>query len=298
MPVFRGEIVNSIDPTKRSPDPERLVEAYFRSAATMNQLRQISDLSSTSKAILEDLIEAGIKENEATSENFMKFESTIARAKFENFYTSHEALLLNYEECLTRIFEDGRCYTLSAPFLWIGERTRNTKDAHFNFASGIGNPIGIKISDKITPEELVTVIRTLNPNNVPGKLTLITRFGASKVEKALPPLVEAVKTNKLNVLWFSDVVHGNTIKIDGIKTRMYEDLKKELLAVASILKEQGARLNGVHLEVTPENVTECIGGYCKKIEKEDLPKNYTSLCDPRLNMVQSVELLMEVAPFL
>ena len=298
VPVFRGEIVNSFDISKRNPDPNRLIEAYFRSAATLNLLRQNPELGSATKTIIRDLIESGITENEATSEKFKKFEPAISRAKFENFYSSHEALLLNYEECLTRRFDDDKYYALSAPFLWIGERTRNVKDAHLDFASGIANPIGIKISDKITPEDLVSVIRKLNPNNEPGKLTLITRFGASKAEKALPPLIEAVKVNKLNVLWFADVVHGNTVKVEGIKTRFYDDLKKELLAVATLLKEQGLRLNGIHLEVTPDNVTECMGGHCKKIDKEDLPKNYTSLCDPRLNMIQSIELLMDVAPSL
>jgi len=295
IPVFRGEIVNSIDPSKRNADPQRLLEAYFRSVATMNQLRQKPDLSVSSKNAVNELIEAGMKENISTSEQFSRFESALARIELENFYTSHEALLLDYEECFTRRFDDSKYYTLSAPFLWIGERTRNVKDAHLDFVSGISNPIGVKISDKISPEDLVKIVRKLNPNNEPGKLTLITRFGASKVDKALPPLIEAVKTEKLNVLWFADIVHGNTIKVDGIKTRVYEDLKKELLTVISILKENELRLNGIHMEVTPDNVTECLGGFCRKIEKEDLSKNYTSLCDPRLNLTQSVELMLEIS---
>lgn len=295
VPVFRGEIVNSIDPAKRSPDPKRLIEAYFRSAATMNLLRQFPDLGISSNNAINELVEAGIKENEVTNQLFMRYESAMSRGKFKNLYVSHEALLLNYEECLVRKSEEGQFYALSAPFLWIGERTRSLKDAHLEFASGISNPIGIKISEKVTPEDLVAIIRKLNPKNEPGKLTLITRFGVSKAEKVLPPLIEAVKTNKLNVLWFADVVHGNTIKVDGIKTRLYDDLKKELLDVIGVLKEQGLKLNGIHLEVTPDNVTECLGGYCRKIEKEDLPKNYTSLCDPRLNLTQSIELIMEVA---
>ena len=214
-----------------------------------------------------------------------------------NFYTAHECLLLPYEQALTR--QDSitnRWYGCSAHMLWIGERTRQLDHAHVHFCSGINNPIGVKISDKCTPEELLTMLDTVNPDNIPGKVTIVVRMGAEKLREKLPTLIRAVQREGRTVLWISDPVHGNTIKTEtGVKTRPFDRIRDELRAFFDVHAEMGTHPGGVHLEMTGEDVTECIGGSITNVSVNDLEKRYNTYCDPRLNGDQALELAFLIA---
>jgi 3-deoxy-7-phosphoheptulonate synthase len=213
-----------------------------------------------------------------------------------DFYTAHECLLLPYEQALTR--EDsttGRWYDCSAHMLWVGERTRQLDGAHLEFTRGIGNPLGVKISDKCSPEELIRIIDTMNPQNIPGRLTIIVRMGAEKLRKNLPGLIRAVQREGKSVLWISDPVHGNTRKTDsGFKTRDFDNIRAELRAFFDVHDEMGSHPGGVHLEMTGEDVTECVGGL-SDVTEETLSKRYNTYCDPRLNGAQALELAFLIA---
>jgi 3-deoxy-7-phosphoheptulonate synthase len=211
-------------------------------------------------------------------------------------YTSHEALLLPYEQALTRQDpQTGEFFGCSGAFLWIGERTRQIDGASVEYMRGISNPIGVKISSSMEPAELLALIDVLNPENEPGRLTLITRMGADKIEKHLPPLLRAVKTESRNVVWMTDSMHGNTFTADnGFKTRSYNDIAREVKGFFNAHKAEGTIPGGVHFEMTGAKVTECVGG-AAGITSEDLPSHYESLCDPRLNSAQSLELSFQIA---
>lgn len=213
-----------------------------------------------------------------------------------DFFTAHECLLLPYEQALTRLDSTtGRWYDCSAHMLWVGERTRQMDGAHLEFVRGIGNPLGVKISDKCSPEELIRIIDNMNPQNTPGRLTIIVRMGAEKMRKNLPGLIRIVQREGKSVLWISDPVHGNTYKTDdGIKTRNFEKIRDELRAFFDVHDEMGSHPGGVHIEMTGEDVTECTGGL-SGVTESSLKDRYHTYCDPRLNGAQSLELAFLIA---
>lgn len=213
-----------------------------------------------------------------------------------DFFTAHECLLLPYEQALTRQDSTtGRWYDCSAHMLWVGERTRQLDGAHLEFTRGIGNPLGVKISDKCSPEELIRIVDTMNPDNLPGRLTIIVRMGAEKMRKNLPGLIRAVQREGKSVLWISDPVHGNTYKTEsGIKTRNFEKIRDELRAFFDVHDEMGTHPGGVHIEMTGEDVTECTGGI-SGVTEQNLSDRYHTYCDPRLNGAQALELAFLIA---
>lgn len=213
-----------------------------------------------------------------------------------DFFTSHECMLLPYEEALTRLDStSGRWYDCSAHMLWVGEKTRQQDGAHLEFCRGVNNPLAVKISEKCTPDELITVINTMNPENIPGRMTLIVRMGAEKLRKNLPGLIRAVQREGKSVLWISDPVHGNTRKTgDGFKTRDFETIRSELRAFFDVHDEMGSHPGGVHLIMTGEDVTECIGGM-SNVTEENIGERYNTSSDPRLNGAQALELAFLIA---
>ncbi|MFT4718498.1 MAG: 3-deoxy-7-phosphoheptulonate synthase [Rickettsiales bacterium] len=306
-PSYRGDIVNSLEFNEqaRTPDPKRLIEAYFHSAATMNYLKSLANggyasLNNIEKwnsefalTLKNNKIEE-IIENVNKSIKFLKncgvdIDQTTNLNRAE-FYTSHEALLLNYEEAFTRKMSDGKYYDLSSHFLWIGDRTRSPDEAHVEFLRGIENPVAFKVGPKITKDDIIKLIDILNPNNTPGKLTLISRMGADNVEELLPPLVEFVKNEGRNVIWSCDPMHGNIIKTsNNYKTRKFNDILSEIKSFTRIHKSIGTYAGGVHFEMTGQDVTECLGGN-QDISEDILKERYKTHCDPRLNSSQSLEL--------
>ncbi len=208
------------------------------------------------------------------------------------FYTSHEALMLNYEQAFTRNNHSNKYrgyYDLSAHMLWIGDRTRNPKEAHVEFMRGINNPIAFKVGPSISQDDLMELLDILNPENIPGRITLISRMGAHKVEELLPPLVNLVKKEGRNVVWSCDPMHGNTIKAGGYKTRKFDDILGEIKSFFNVHRSCGTYAGGIHFEMTGQDVTECLGGN-HKISEIDLQQRYHTHCDPRLNSSQSLEL--------
>lgn len=314
LPSYRGDIINgeSFSEDSRIHDPERMLQAYHQSAQTLNILRafamggyaDISRLHAWNLDFVENL-PVGNRYREMCGKvdeslRFMKAIGVDTRSPTFTqcrFYTAHEALLLPYEQALTR--QDsitGRYYDCSAHLLWIGERTRQPDHAHLHFVSGVNNPIGIKLSDKATPEELISLLDKLNPDNIPGRITLIVRMGAEKLRQKLPQLIRAVQREGRIVLWCSDPVHANTIKTDsGLKTRPFERICDEMKAFFDVHAEMGTHPGGVHLEMTGRDVTECIGGDIDSISLDDLGKKYYTTCDPRLNGKQALEISFLIA---
>lgn len=317
IPSFRGHMVNDETPTleARRPDPKRLITAYNQSTSTLNLLRAFTKggfadlsrvhswnrefVSSSSAGLHYEKIAMDIER----ALSFMKAcgidlynEPTI---KEVDFFTSHEALILEYEQALTRIDSiTGDPYGCSAHMLWIGDRTRQLEGAHLEFVSGIKNPIGIKVGNGVDKNELIKVIEKLNPENKSGRLTLITRFGKNNIDSKLPSLVEAVKKNGANVLWICDPMHGNTyLTENNIKTRDFSDVMSELKSFFEIHKSFGTWPGGIHVELTGDGVTECVGGETETSE-ENLELRYTSMCDPRLNARQAIDMAFRVAEML
>ena len=314
LPSFRGHIVNDATPTAaaRVPDPERLVQAYHQSASTLNLLRAFT------KGGFADLsrVHAWTQEFVATSREGERYEAIaneIERAlrfmracgiDLEGTYqlhevdvfTSHEALLLGYEQALTR--QDsltGAWYDCSAHFLWIGDRTRQLDGAHVEFLRGVGNPLGCKIGPTATAEWLIELCQALNPSQVPGRLTLITRMGADHIEEALRPLLRAVKEAGHPVVWACDPMHGNTFSsTGGRKTRDFETICREIAGFMRAHRAEGTWPGGVHIELTGDDVTECLGG-AEEILHTQLDDRYETVCDPRLNGRQSIDLAFRVA---
>ncbi len=309
LPSYRGDIINSIDfeAKKRTPDPDRMLRAYNQSASTLNLIRAFAqggfaDLHRVHQwnmgfvsddAIGERYKDIAIRLDEAL--NFMAAcgltPETTPQLQETDFYTSHEALLLRYEEAMTRIDSlTGDWYDTSAHMLWVGERTRQLENAHLEFLRGIANPIGAKVGPTTDPDYLIRLIDLLNPENEPGRLTLISRMGANKVEDALPALVRKVKTEGRSVVWSCDPMHGNTVKASsGYKTRHFNEIIREVEGFFSVHNAEGTHPGGVHFELTGQDVTECVGG-AQAITEADLSNRYHTHCDPRLNARQALEL--------
>jgi 3-deoxy-7-phosphoheptulonate synthase len=314
---YRGDMVNAMefDPETRPADPERLISAYYQSAATLNYLRSLARsgyaaldrvakwnadfiAKSPQGKVFNHIVERindGLNFINATGMNIHTMEE-LSEARF---YTSHEALLLGYESALTRQEkETDGWYNLSAHMLWIGDRTRNPDEAHVEFLRGVENPIGCKVGPSMTREDLLRLCDVLNPQNEAGRLTLISRMGVGKVEEKLPPLVRALKEEGRNILWSCDPMHGNTIKSpNGYKTRKFTDILGEVRKFFAIHKAEGTHGGGVHFEMTGQDVTECLGG-AQAISELDLSDRYHTHCDPRLNASQSLELAFLIAELL
>ncbi|KAL8006947.1 putative DAHP synthetase, class II, aldolase-type TIM barrel [Plasmopara halstedii] len=308
---FRGENINGYEKNERTPDPRRLLDGYFHSAATLNYGRVLvssgfADIHDAGKWDLDFVQTSSRREeyqhmvNEITdSLHFVHMCGVGADSphlKTVDLFVSHEGLELGYEETMTRKV-DGKYYNVGTDFLWIGDRTRQLDHAHIEYFRGIENPIGIKVGPSMAVEDLVPLIRKLwkDPDAYPGKITLITRYGYEKVASLLPKHIKVVKDAGLKVIWSCDPCHGNTIVAEnGYKTRQFDRIFGELEQTLEIHREAGSILGGVHFELTGENVTECTGGP-QGIDEADLPLRYTSYCDPRLNYSQSMEVAFLLA---
>ncbi len=314
LPAYRGDAVNDLEfnEKSRTPDPNRMVKVYNTSAATLNLVRaftqggfaDIRHVHEWNKGFIKDSkigprYEAMAKEV-GRALAFTKSAGVDPEAfKTVDFYSSHEALILEYEKALTRIdSRTGDAYDVSAHFIWIGERTRQLDGAHLDFAAKVKNPIGVKIGPKTTPEEALAIIKKLNPTNEPGRLTFITRMGAGKIREILPTIVSAVTKSGAQVLWVCDPMHGNTYEApSGYKTRKFDDVMDEVRGFFEVHKSCSTHPGGIHIELTGDDVTECIGGG-EEISYEDLSTRYETACDPRLNHTQSLELAFLVAEML
>ena len=314
LPSYRGDIINGIgfDAEARQPDPHRQLRAYRQAASTLNLIRAFlqggyADLhmahrwnldflaDSPAAARYEELVRrisealGFMQACDITSANTPQLRST-------EFFTSHEALLLGYEEALTRVDSvTGDWYATSAHMVWVGDRTRQPDGAHVEYARGIHNPIGLKCGPSLPADELLRLVDILNPDNIPGRLVLICRFGADKVEAHLPALIRAVMREGRKIVWSCDPMHGNTIKSsNGYKTRRFDRILKELRAFMAVHRAEGSHAGGVHFEMTGQNVTECLGG-AQEIGEENLSDRYHTHCDPRLNANQALELAFLIA---
>ena len=313
LPSYRGDIVNGIefDAASRIPDPARQLDAYRQSAATLNLIRAFANggyanLENAHRWMLgfvQDSPQSGryqeLADRITETLGFMRAIGLDAEAHPElratDFYTSHEALLLGFEQAMTRIDStSGHPYATSGHMLWIGDRTRQPDHAHVEFARGISNPLGLKCGPSLKADELLRLIDILNPANEPGRLTLICRFGASRVGDDLPALIRAVQREGRSVVWSCDPMHGNTITAGGYKTRPFEAIMSELRAFFAIHQSERTYAGGVHLEMTGKNVTECTGG-ARAISERDLHDRYHTYCDPRLNAEQAIEVAFLVA---
>ena len=310
LPSYRGDNINGMDfdPKTRMPDPQRLLKAYGQSASTMNLLRAFatggyanlrnihkwtlgfvdgSEQTAKYKALCEK-IEDALDFMEACGVT----PASTPQMAATDFYTSHEGLLLGYEEAMTRIDSTtGRWYDTSAHLLWIGNRTRQLDHAHVEFMRGVENPIAMKIGEGLEPDELMRLLDVLNPNNEAGRMTLIARYGHYKVANGLPRLARAVKRAGRHVVWSCDPMHGNTIKTDSVyKTRPFDNILTEVRQFMQVLHAEGCWPGGVHFEMTGQNVTECLGGSASAVSEADLSSRYHTHCDPRLNADQALEL--------
>lgn len=310
---YRGDMINSPEPTHeaRTPDPGRIIEGYFRAAATLNLVRAFTrggyaalDLAESWHKDFAGLFPANNQYKELVrgikkAVNFLKtegFSYDFPQLNQTVLYTSHEALLLGYEEAMTRIdTTTGLWYNTSAHMLWIGDRTRNPDGAHVEFLRGVNNPIGIKVGADYNIDDIKKVINLINPLNKPGRITLISRLGVKNTDGLLPPLLKAIKDEGMCVTWLCDPMHGNTYKNPiNIKTRKFDDIITELELFFTLCKANDTVPGGVHLELTGDNVTECIGGQ-SAISDNDLKVNYQTSCDPRLNAEQSIELAFRLS---
>ncbi|PZQ43756.1 MAG: 3-deoxy-7-phosphoheptulonate synthase class II [Micavibrio aeruginosavorus] len=314
LPIYRGDIVNGSEFTTeaRIPDPERMIRAYNQAAATLNLLRAFAqggyaDLEKIHSWNLDFIKDSPLGERFEKmagqidqSLAFMKAcgisGETVPAMRETDFYTCHEALLLPYEQAMTRVDStSGDWYDTSAHFLWIGARTNQNDGAQIEFVRGIKNPIGLKVPPTLDVDTLLHSIDVMNPENEPGRLTLIARMGAGKVEEKLAPLVEAVKKEGRAVAWVCDPMHGNTqVSSTGYKTRKFDNILSEVRDFFAVHRACGTHAGGVHFEMTGQNVTECIGG-AEKVTDEDLSSRYHTACDPRLNANQALELAFLVA---
>ncbi len=314
LPSYRGDNINGIEftPEARTPDPERLLKAYGQSASTLNLIRAFAnggyaDLHNVHRWMVGFVADSPqgkryqeIADRISEAISFMEAcgitPESVPQMKQVDVYTSHEALLLGYEEAMTRVDSTtGDWYDTSAHFLWIGDRTRQPDGAHVEFMRGIKNPIGMKCGPSLDPDELLRLIDILNPQNEPGRLTLIARFGADKVEAGLPKLARAVTREGRAVVWSCDPMHGNTLKTEsGFKTRPFDRILAEVRAFTDILPSEGAYPGGVHVEMTGQQVTECLGG-AAALTEQDLSSRYHTHCDPRLNGAQAIDLAFLIA---
>jgi 3-deoxy-7-phosphoheptulonate synthase len=317
LPSYRGDIVNDMafTPQARTPDPRRQIEAYRLSAATLNLLRAFAHGGYASLARVHEWMLGFVKEA-PQSHHYQELADRISEAlnfmracgldperhpelRTTDFYTSHEALLLGFEQAMTRVDStSGDWYCTSGHMLWIGDRTRQLDHAHVEFCRGIKNPLGLKCGPSSTVDGLLMLIDVLNPENEPGRLTLICRVGADRVAEHLPNLIRAVKREGRNVVWSCDPMHGNTITAsNGYKTRPFELILKEVKSFFEVHAGEGTYAGGVHLEMTGQNVTECTGG-ARALTDADLNDRYHTVCDPRLNAEQSIDLAFLLADLL
>lgn len=316
LPSYRGDIINGIDfdEASRIPDPERQIMAYRQSAATLNLIRAFAqggyaNLENVHKWTMDFVADSPQGERYAAladriSET-MKFMASIgitadnySKLRETDFFTSHEALLLGYEQAMTRTDStSGDYYSTSGHMLWIGDRTRQLDHAHVEFCRGVNNPIGLKCGPSIEPDDMLNLIDRLNPENEAGRMTLIARFGHDKVEDHLPRLVRAVEREGKKVVWSCDPMHGNTISAGGYKTRPFDRVLGEVKSFFDVHNAEGTYPGGMHVEMTGKNVTECMGG-AKAITEADLQDRYHTHCDPRLNADQALELSFLVAELL
>ncbi|MBT7641748.1 MAG: 3-deoxy-7-phosphoheptulonate synthase class II [Rhodobiaceae bacterium] len=309
LPSYRGDIINGMefDETSRVPDPERQIAAYRQAASTLNLLRafakggyaDLNEVHRWNQDFVADSPQGARYEEMAQKiDEAMAFmaacgvsSATTPQMGMVDFFTSHEALLLGYEQALTRLDStSGDHYDTSAHMLWIGDRTRQPEGAHVEFLSGVQNPLGLKCGPSLEPDELITLLDKLNPENEAGRITLIARFGHDNVEKHLPALIRKVEAEGRKVVWSCDPMHGNTIKAsNGYKTRPVDLILSEVQQFMAVHKAEGTHAGGVHFEMTGQNVTECLGG-AQAISEEDLSSRYHTHCDPRLNGSQALEL--------
>ena len=313
LPSYRGDIINELafKPEARTPDPRKMLQAYTQAAATLNLLRAFStggyadvhQVHQWTLGFAEGEKAERYREMAGRISDTLDFMSaagvngdTAHTLQTVDFYTSHESLLLEYEEALARIDStSGKWLAGSGHFLWIGDRTRQPDGAHVEFLKGVQNPIGFKCGPSITTDDLKKLITTLNPANEAGRITLINRFGAGNVGEHMPKLIRAVQEEGFNVLWVCDPMHGNTIKsATGYKTRPFESVLREVRDFFAVHKAEGTIPGGVHFEMTGQDVTECTGGV-RAVSEEDLSDRYHTACDPRLNASQSLELAFLVA---
>ncbi|WP_246081442.1 class II 3-deoxy-7-phosphoheptulonate synthase [Homoserinimonas aerilata] len=310
LPAYRGDIVNGYDftPESRTADPARLVKGYHTAASTLNLIRaftqggfaDLREVHSWNKGFASNPANKRYEHLAGEIDRAIKFMEA-AGADFEElkrveFYSSHEGLLMDYERPMTRIdSRTGTPYNTSGHFLWIGERTRELEGAHIDFFSRLRNPIGVKLGPSTTPEVMERLIDKLDPEREPGRLTFITRMGAGKIRDALPPLLEAIKGMDAQPLWVTDPMHGNGITTpNGYKTRRFDDVVDEVKGFFEAHRAAGTHPGGMHIELTGDDVTECLGG-SEQIDEATLATRYESLCDPRLNHMQSLELAFLVS---
>ena len=314
LPAYRGDAVNDLEFTEKSrtPDPNRLVRVYNTSASTLNLVRAFTQGGFADLRQVHEWNKGFIRDSKF-GEKYEQMATEIGRAlafmasagvdpeqfKAVDFYASHEALIIEYEKALTRI--DSRTelpYDVSGHFIWIGERTRQLDGAHVDFASKVRNPIGVKLGPKSTVEDALALIAKLNPDDEPGRITFITRMGAKTIREVLPKLVEGVTKSGAQVLWVCDPMHGNTFESkNGYKTRNFEDVLDEVRGFFEVHKKLGTHPGGIHIELTGDDVTECLGGG-NEVSEKDLESRYETACDPRLNHSQSLELSFLVAEML
>ena len=313
---YKGDIINGINfiESERVPDPSRLIQAYNQSASTLNLLRAFSqggyaNLNKIHQWNLNFVEEENANKFSEIADRideclgFMKAcginDGNVRQINETEFFTSHEALLLDYEEALTRIDStSGKWYDVSAHMLWVGDRTRQLDGAHIEFVRGIENPIGIKVGPTTNEEELVKILDFVNPKNEAGKITLICRMGADKIDSHLPQIIQKITKEGKNVVWACDPMHGNTIKSNtGYKTRPVTSIFSEIQKFFTIHRSLGSYPGGVHLEMTGSDVTECMGGL-QEITDEDLKNRYHTFCDPRLNASQSLEIAFLISEYL
>jgi 3-deoxy-7-phosphoheptulonate synthase len=317
LPSYRGDIINGteFDAASRTPDPNRIEMAYRQSAATLNLLRAFATGGYANLQHVHQWMLGFVKDS-PQSHRFQELADRITEAldfmracgidpevhpemRTTDFYTSHEALLLGFEQAMTRVDStSGDWYATSGHMIWIGDRTRQPDHAHVEFCRGVKNPIGLKCGPSLNPEELIRLLDVLSPDNEPGRMTLICRFGAGKVGEKLPALVRAVEREGRNVVWSCDPMHGNTVKAaSGYKTRPFELILSEVDAFFAVHRAEGTHPGGIHVEMTGSNVTECTGG-ARAISDDDLHDRYHTHCDPRLNADQALELAFLVAELL
>jgi len=318
LPAYRGDIINAIDfnHQDRSANPNRLIDAYFYASASLNFLRSLAlggygnlekinkwneefvEIFADKENAKKNITQVNQKINEVL--DFMNAcginYKNIPQFTTASFYTSHEALLLNYEQAFVKQNSDNKnFYDLSAHMLWIGDRTRSPNEAHVEFMRGIANPIAFKVGPSIQEKELIQLLEILNPDNIPGRITLISRMGKDNITQILPPLVKAVKQSGFKVIWTCDPMHGNTIKTsNNFKTRKFADILSEVKSFFQIHHQIGSYAGGVHFEMTGQDVTECLGGN-QAISELNLVDRYHTHCDPRLNSAQSVEMAFSIA---
>lgn len=313
LPSYRGDIINGIEFNEeaRIPNPERQVMAYRQSAATLNLLRAFAQGGYANLVNVHNWM-LGFAKGSPQSERYLKLANRISESlefmkaigitpdshpsmKETEFFTSHEALLLGYEQALTRVDStSGENYATSGHMIWIGDRTRQPDHAHVEFCRGIKNPLGLKCGPSLDPEELIELIDILNPENEAGRLTLIARFGHDKVGDHLPALIRAVEREGKKVVWSCDPMHGNTISMSGYKTRPFDRILTEVETFFDVHQAEGTHAGGIHVEMTGKNVTECTGG-ARALSGDDLSERYHTHCDPRLNAEQALELAFLVA---